>query len=68
MNLLPYSQPCRHQRDGYCTMEGTQPVQQAFGDCPYFTDARDILPSSKQQLDRLRQTGNRDQLDFRTEV
>ena len=68
MNLLPCSQPCRHQKDGYCIMEGTQPVQQAAGDCPYFVDSRDALPSAKQQLDRMRQCGNADQLDFRFKV
>lgn len=64
MNLLPCGKPCRHQKDGYCTMEGTQPIRQAFGDCPYFDDCRDSLPLMKQQLDRLSQTGNTQQLDL----
>lgn len=64
MNLLPCSQPCRHQKDGYCTMEGTQPVRQMRGNCPYFMEQMDALPLTKQQLDCLRKTGNPDQFDF----
>ncbi len=64
MNLLPCAHPCRHQKDGYCTMEGTQPIQQINGDCPYFVDARDALPSAKKQLDRLRKAIHADQFDF----
>lgn len=68
MNLLPCSQPCRHQHDGYCTVEGTQPIEQIGGTCPYFVDIRDALPLTKQQLNCLRQTGNTNQLDFRFKV
>ena len=64
MNLLSCGKPCRHQKDGYCTMEGTQPIRQATADCPYFIDCRDSLPLFKQQLDCLRQTANTHQLDF----
>ena len=64
MNLLPCAHPCRHQKDGYCTMEGTQPVRQTDGDCPYFVDVCDILPSSKKQLDRLSQTAHTNQFNF----
>ena len=64
MNLLPCAQPCRHQKEGYCTMEGTQPVQQISGDCPYFIDRKDICPSAKQQLNRLSQTAHANQFNF----
>ncbi len=64
MNLLPCAQRCRHQKDGYCTMEGVQPVQCLNGGCPYFIDSQDILPSAKEQLDRLSKAGDRDQLDL----
>ena len=64
MNLLPCGKPCRHQKDGYCPTERTQAIRQALGDCPYFDDCRDSLPLMKQQLDRLSQTGNTQQLDF----
>lgn len=64
MNLLPCSQPCRHQRDGYCVLEGTQRIQSLHRCCPYFVDRKDALPLMQQQLNRLRQTGNADQLDL----
>lgn len=62
MNLLPCSQPCRHQKEGYCTVEGTQPIQQTNGDCPYFVHLQDIA-LTKQHLNRLSQIGDTNQLD-----
>ncbi len=64
VNLLTCSQNCRHQRDGYCTMEGIQPVQRLGDGCPYFIDNKDILPSSKEQLYSLRKAGYRNKLDL----
>lgn len=64
MNLLPCAQSCRHQKDGYCTMEGTQPVCQSSGDCPYFMDNRDMIPSAKQQLNRLSKTADTKKFNF----
>lgn len=64
MNLLPCAKPCRYQKEGNCTMEGTQPVRQVHGDCPYFCDCRDSLPLFQQQLDCLSKTGNTNQLDL----
>ncbi len=64
INLLTCSRRCRHQKDGYCTMEGIQPVQRLGNGCPYFVDSKDALPSAQEQLDRLSKTGNRDQLDL----
>ena len=65
MNLLPCAKTCRFQKDGYCTMEGTQPIRQSFGDCPYFFDCKDVLPLFQQQLNCLSKAGNPNQLDFR---
>lgn len=64
MNLLHCNKNCRHQKDGYCTMEGTQPIQQSYGDCPYFMDNKDIFPLSKQQLNCLRQSADSNKFNF----
>lgn len=68
MTLIPCGQPCRHQREGYCTLEGTPPVQQVGSGCPYFHPQQDALPRSKEQLNRLRQAADANQLNLWPEI
>ena len=45
MNFIICSEKCRHQKDGYCTLEGAGEVTNALSsaDCCYFRPISDKL-------------------------